>query len=644
MVEHIPIPIELLEQLERGNVLLFVGEGINQGVLPSSAELAEELAARCDYPPEEPLMLPRVAGYYEMTRDRHGLIRFLRDWLDDPALAPLRAHRLAVRLRPPVIVTTCYDRLLEQALREAGIPYMPAVGNAEIAYAEERKVLLVWLWGVLDQPDSLVVTEDDRRLFLEGRANISDVLRAELARRTWLFVGFDVEDEWFRGFYDNVNRSLDRQNRRAYIFGATPGAYTRAWWETRNAEILSAEVESFLASLTDQLAARARPKPVPQPTTTTAEPLPLPEEPYKALVAYEAHDRALFFGREREIEDLTALVHAHRLVLLYGASGVGKTSLLQAGVIPRLEEAGPGYTVVNVRALTDPADAVCTALRRELPAAELPAGDTSLVDFLTATVRAIDRPLVVVIDQFEEFFIRLSPEFRAEFIAELGALYEARELLVKVVLSLREDYLARVSEMEGRIPEIFQTKMRLLPLTREQAWEAIVCPMEALGYSYDPALVKRLLNDLEREGVMPPQLQLVCNALFHRARAEGRKIITVTDYETLGGAQGVLRGYLDEELHRFPSEERVLARRVLEELVTAERTRKVEAHTQLLTTLGADETLLSTVLGKLVQARLLCSGKHKETSEIVYELTHDYLVGIVFENISVDQLVNSHIV
>ena len=62
MPEHISIPIELLEQFERGNVLLFVAEGINQGILPSAADLARELAARCDYPPEELPTLPHVAA------------------------------------------------------------------------------------------------------------------------------------------------------------------------------------------------------------------------------------------------------------------------------------------------------------------------------------------------------------------------------------------------------------------------------------------------------------------------------------------------------------------------------------------------------------------------------------------------------
>ena len=82
------LPIELIEQFERGNVLIFVGEGIHCSALPSSAELAQELAGRCGYPPNEPVTLLRAAGYNEMTRDRNGLIQFLRDRLDTLALRP----------------------------------------------------------------------------------------------------------------------------------------------------------------------------------------------------------------------------------------------------------------------------------------------------------------------------------------------------------------------------------------------------------------------------------------------------------------------------------------------------------------------------------------------------------------------------
>src|SRR5262249_45760891 len=151
--------------------------------------------------------------------------------------------------------------------------------------------------------------------------------------------------------------------------------------------------------------------------------------------------------------------------------------------------------------------------------------DGALVDFLAVATRILSEPLVIILDQFEEFFIRLSPRFRAAFIDDLGALYDARDVPVKVVLSLREDWLASVSEIEKRIPEVFRNRMRVLPLAREQARESITAPVERLGVRYEPALVERLLDDLAgstNTSVLPPQLQLVCSALYNGLHLDER--------------------------------------------------------------------------------------------------------------------------
>ena len=162
------------------------------------------------------------------------------------------------------MVTTCVDQLLARALDEANIAYTASwCATAMWLIAHEQRLLLVNLWGVLEQPDSLVITEDDQRRFFYGRANLSDLLRGELAQRTWLFIGFDASDEWFRSFYDQVTRTLDRHSRRAYILGSDLGAFARAWWHNKNAELLDAESEAlFLQQLTQELAARRQPAPV----------------------------------------------------------------------------------------------------------------------------------------------------------------------------------------------------------------------------------------------------------------------------------------------------------------------------------------------------------------------------------------------
>jgi hypothetical protein len=559
---------------------------------------------------------------------RQTLVQFLRDQLGDQGDEPQRAHRLIAGLTDSdVLVTTSVDRRLEQAFADAERPLDVIVGDVDVAFEDKRKAQLYKLRGTAERPESLVLTEDDYETFFEDQASLSLVLQGYLARKTILFVGYDLVDPHFKRLYRKVTVPLDQYARRAYVFGETPPRKVRSWCERHSIEVLPADATAFLESLTEQLAARARPEvPTLRAPAILDESQPLPEEPYKSLVAYEAQDQAIFCGREREIEELTALVHAHRLAVLYGDSGTGKTSLLQAGVLPRLTSADPGYAVVSVRAYADPAATIRAALRRQWPKASFPTGDAPLMDVVTAAAQAVGRDLVLVIDQFEEFFIRLSAEIRADFVAALGDLHDARELPVKVVLSLREDYLAKVGELERRIPDVFRVRMRLLPLTREQAYDAITRPVEPFGYAYQPALVERLLDDLTREGVMPPQLQLVCIALYRRARVEGRTTLTEADYESLGGAQGVLRDYLDEELRRLPPEERALARDLLAELVTSEGTKKVETVAELGTTLDIDPASLKPVLEKLVLARLLRPVEQFETVAHAYELAHEYLI------------------
>ncbi|MGB0385560.1 MAG: sister chromatid cohesion protein PDS5 [Ardenticatenaceae bacterium] len=626
------IPEDLLEQVERGNVLLFVGEGVNQGILPSSQELATELAVRSDYPSSERLSLAsaslaRVAGYYEFTHGRHELVDFLRERLSIGTISP--THRLLRRLGVRVMVTTCVDQLLARALDEEKIAYTQVVGNSEIAYRDEQRLLLVNLWGVLDQPDSLIITEDDRRGFLGGRANLSDVLRGELAQRTWLFVGFDASDRWFRRFYDQVTHTLDRHRRPAYILGSQLDALARAWWQKYNAEIWPVESQPFLQQLVQEIDARRRPtRAIPlHPLRLSDEEslLPLPERPYKFLDYYEAQDAAIFYGRQKETQHLCALIHAHRLVVLYGASGVGKTSLLLAGAVPRLERATPPYKTIYIRALDDPSLVIRDTLRRQLPDADLP-HDGSLVDFLAAVTKTLGQPLLIVLDQFEEFFIRLSPQFRAAFIAELGAVYDATDVPVKVLFSLREDWLASMDEVQGRIPDLSRsTRMRLLRLTRPQARQAITAPVERRNVSYEPELLERLLEELlgSRQKVMPPQLQLVCSALYD-GRPEEQQVIRLATYERLGGVQGVLRKYLEEELSRLEPAEHTLARAVLEELVTSEKTKAVKSSTELALALEAQLDVLEPVLERLVQARLVRAVR--ETGQRAYELAHEYLI------------------
>jgi HEAT repeat protein len=618
------IPEELLEQVERGNVLLFVGEHIVRDAQILSHRLAERLAARFAPPPAVPLSFPEVAQDYEEQHGRYALVQFVRDQLASLGDEPQPEHRLIAGLTScKLLVTTCIDRRLERAFAEAGRPLDVVVNDLDVPFIDERKARIYCLRGSLDQVQGLILTVADLESF-EDRASISVVLQGHLASKTILFIGYDLADPSFQRLYRTVITKLDRYARPAYaLFADQPPSEVAKWCRRYRVNVIESEAAAFLQTLADALTARtagtsARSKPAEEMDA-------LHEAPYKLLDYYEASDARIFFGRQRESQALSALIHAHRLVLVYGPSGVGKTSLLLAGAVPRLAQAVPPYAAVQTRVLDDPSQVLSRVVRRLAPTATLPQGGP-LVDLVAAATAALGRPIVIILDQFEEFFIRHGSQLRAAFIAELGALYHARDVPIKVVISLREDWLASIGEFETRIPEVFRNRMRVLPLTHTQARESITEPVERLGVRYEPELVDRVLDDLAGIGasVMPPQLQLVCSALYGGLEP-GENQITVAAYERLGGARGVLQQYLAGELGRLEPSERALTREVLAELVTSQGTKAVKTLDDLSLALDVGIDILAPTLEKLVQARLL-RPLEREDGEVAYELSHEYLI------------------
>jgi hypothetical protein len=623
----IPIPNELLEQVERGNVLLFIGERIVRDAAGRVHldQLTAGLADRCGITDAEDLSFPEVAQVYEDEKGRQALIQFLIDRLEMLGDEPQPAHHLIVGLTGycRVLITTNLNRLLERAFEDAGRPLDTIIGNVDVAFEDESRVKLYKLRGSLDRPESLILTEDDHEDFFRNRANLSIVLQGYLARKTILFLGYDLANPLFKRLYFEVTAPLDEYARHAYAFGETPSPRVTRWCERHGIDVVEADVTAFLEALTEQLADRARPVVAP-PQLVERPVISLPERPYKLLDYYEAKDAAIFFGRGQETQTLSSMIHAHRLVLLYGASGTGKTSLLLAGVVPRLEGADPPYETLYVRALEDPALIIRRALKRRLPEADLPE-DGPLLDFLGDATKILDRTLVIFLDQFEEFFIRLSLQVRTQFVAELGAVYDARDLPIKLVLGLREDWLGSVGEIESRIPEVFHTRIRLLPLTRDQARQAIIAPAERLGASYEPTLVDTLLADLADEGVMPPQLQLVCSTLYDRLSSDENQI-TLARYEELGAAAGILKEYLASELARLSGQERTLARGILKESIDSQGNKRVFTQDDLVSALGITSVQLRPVLEKLVRSHLVRPLDLEQRGETGYELAHEYLV------------------
>jgi HEAT repeat protein len=360
-----------------------------------------------------------------------------------------------------------------------------------------------------------------------------------------------------------------------------------------------------------------------------ARPAVPPDQPYKFLYAFEIEDADIFFGREAASEALYQIVLKDRLTILHAKSGAGKTSLLNAGLSPRLIR--EGRLPVYARAYEDPVLAIKRAIAPPSlgPWPEL-LHKLTLHEFLGLTCAHLSRQtkeLVVILDQFEEFFIFWpEQEHRQPFIDILADCYEDKSLPLRLIVALRKDYYSDLADFQERIPAIFYNEYRLGTMTRREAQAAITGPVTELGrpVAYEQALLDMLLDDLARGGMELPHLQIICTRLYGTL-AEGETTITLTSYEKLGWAEGVLGGYLNSVLDRLPGRRRTIAREVLKELVSSEATKRVLSYDTLAARVEAEgNELVDGVLTWLVDARLL--RRDEVAGEITYEMAHEYLI------------------
>ncbi len=372
-----------------------------------------------------------------------------------------------------------------------------------------------------------------------------------------------------------------------------------------------------------------------------------PLQPYKSLYPFEIEDRGIFFGRSAPADSLYQKVLADRLTVLHGKSGVGKTSLLNAGLSPLLIR--EGRLPVYVRIDQDPVHAIKHAIA---PPSLEPWPDLldrlALHQFLDLTCDRLSsqtRELVLVLDHFEEFLIYWPErEHRRAFVEALAACYNNASLPIRIIVSLRGEYFSDLAQLQGPIPTILKNELWLDTLAREDALAAITGPAAKMErpVDYEPALLEALLGDLSfggpmlsdvlaledvshsaAEGVEPPQLQLVCTRLYETL-ATGDETITLAAYEKLGRAEGILRGFLQATLDHLPRAQVSTAKAVLKELVSSRGTRRLLRESALAARVEAGEGELETVLTGLVEDRIL---RHTEVAgHSVYELAHGYLI------------------
>jgi WD40 repeat protein len=396
-----------------------------------------------------------------------------------------------------------------------------------------------------------------------------------------------------------------------------------------------------------------------------------PLSPYKGLVPFEDTelDALLFFGRERESEIIGANVLAARLTVLYGPSGVGKTSVLQAGVAHRLrqharaniEERGhPEFVIVVFDGWSeDPVSGLRAAVRRELSAlfgsAMLDEQEGErLADTLARWSDSLACDVLLVLDQAEEYFLYHAEE--AGLAEELPELVTRPGLRVRVLLSLRDDALAKLDRFKGRIPNLFGNYLRLDHLDRRSAKAAIEGPVERYNelaaedsqVELEPALVDAVLaqtvagkvdlgeaggglgpGETDESRVEAPYLQLVMERVWEEERDAGSYRLRAATLERLGGAEAIVRAHLHRAVDALSASEKDVAADVFRYLVTPSGAKIAHGVGDLAEYTAVDERRLVPVLAMLGRERIVRPVDGAGSDGARYEIFHDVLAEAV---------------
>lgn len=370
-----------------------------------------------------------------------------------------------------------------------------------------------------------------------------------------------------------------------------------------------------------------------------------PESPYKGLNAFEDSelDALLFFGRERETEIVVANLIASRLTVLYGPSGVGKSSLLGAAVARELR-ALPEQPVVAVLSSwsEDPVTALAQAVR-EATGRDDDGGAEELILAIQST-----RDVYLVLDQAEEYFLYHADDAGAGSFAELLPALLGAPLRVNVLVSLREDSLAKLDRFTGRISGLFSNTLRLDRLDRASARAAIVRPAERYAeltgesVTIEPPLVERVLDEVGAGQIEPalgglgaveadqaggrieaPYLQLVLQRVWEEERNAGSAALRVETFERLGGAQHIVEEHLEGALAELTTDEKDVAARLFNHLVTPSGTKIAHEVSDLADFGQVSVEQVAPVLAELSERRILRSLDEGGTER--FEIFHDVL-------------------
>ncbi|MEO8845532.1 MAG: protein kinase [Kofleriaceae bacterium] len=369
--------------------------------------------------------------------------------------------------------------------------------------------------------------------------------------------------------------------------------------------------------------------------------LQLDESPYAGLSSFQEADAGKFFGRNREIAAMVTRIRDQPLMAVVGSSGVGKSSFVRAGLVPALKRSGEQWETLVIRpgrkpmealgAIISPMVATSANLADEMDeqkklVEKLRKEPGHLGHLLRGRARRDSRRIMLFVDQFEELYTQVADaEERAAFTACLSAVADDATSPLRVVLSIRSDFLDRVAEDQQFVTELTQGLFFLGPPNREGLRDAILSPAELAGFKFElAATVDDMLDHLETTPGALPLLQFAASKLWE-SRDIARRVLTHQSYAAMGGVAGALASHADRVIQEIGPQKNWLVRAVLLRLVTPERTRAIVPLEEL-REMSREVGEVQRLVDQMVDARLLVVQTLEGGKGSTVELVHESLI------------------
>ncbi len=356
------------------------------------------------------------------------------------------------------------------------------------------------------------------------------------------------------------------------------------------------------------------------------------QSPFKFLDAYDKADKDIFFGRETEVETLYQMTYQTNLILVYGMSGTGKTSIIRCGLANRFDSSD--WYDIYIRRQEN----INQAFIRELRVHDKEKSfekDFTVAEMVQSLYMDHLRPIYLIFDQFEELFILGKEQEQSEFIQTVNLLLE-RDLPCKILIVIREEYLAHLSEFERVVPRLFDKRLRIEPMTRTNARNVILNTARNKDFNIE-LCYEEIADDIiemvtEGKGrVQLTYLQVFLDKMYRLASENDSEHITfdIDLVREVGQIDDVLAAFLEEQLDVFEKEvdRRDEAMRWLKAFVSEKGT-KIPVRREDLPDFfpNMSEPKLNIFLEFFVNRRIL-----RPLDNDQYELTHDSLASKIHQ-------------